>query len=733
MTQTNFPLGRQAPSDVGSAVLLVTFALTGLNACADDSIGQRGGALSLATPRTTEDAGPGPDGAHTLLRTTSNTFADPNAPAGHYCVDPEEPAQPPATITARLATRPAPASGALSVDFQQASAHSITIWSAIVADETDDDGRDTGTRLVLLDRSSTDDSSYVLHRGKYDFALRTPSSSRITSRAGSETRTLVAPSDDLSRYEIATTYTVNARGGLTVDDVALVHADTHVAVSHAGGAGHLVDVPSGCEEAALVRFGPIPQGMPSFKWPENKGCDSARCVDVRLGYIHAVHDTWRMTQIMDVVASRPSGARAWAWGRPGIDQFGQSAGAETIPARLFGPYTTDRFETIRELYRDHLTVLREAHMDGIDLRLKCPEVDEQSGNACFSVEGLLGQHWVKGWVNICPRTWGFLDGRFDDDASEWRRWFDHVVGHELYHHHYAHIDGLGWRMVKDQHYHRHGNNCTTGTTKAMYADYGGANYDHRLTHLASYVNDLGDACNHRRVLLRNVDTYNTMALNIGRRVRSRDLWHWPMPAPPTAQPPTCVGGVGCLCEHINTGPLGTPPDGDSSHQHYCSDDDGQVECMGTKFGVATVGVCTRCADVRGPGCACRGEAEACDSGFCFGEDTGQGGSYGTCYRDPPPLFACLANCEDLLGSGAFCMNDHPVRARCVPYGTTTPEAYNCWESGGHMDPNQLACTGQPECGAGAPSWNGHPSPTCQDLGYSAYFVCDASQRCVVDI
>jgi hypothetical protein len=209
-------------------------------------------------------------------------------------------------------------------------------------------------------------------------------------------------------------------------------------------------------------------------------------------------------------------------------------------------------------------------------------------------------------------------------------------------------------------------------------------------------------------------------------VWKKSLWFWPQPAPPTPHPPQCVGGAGCLCEDTQDY---YAPDGDYSPTQYCGDWDGRAECVKTTFNASeTVGVCRLCDDQRGPGCPCNDVQAPCAVGSCFGDDTdGPASSWGQCFVEPP-TFACLADCEALLGNGAFCMTDHPDHARCVPVGTTLPEASSCWLDEGHMDTNTLACTATPECGPGAPG-----AVSCADLGYPPYFVCDTSQRCVVDL
>jgi hypothetical protein len=199
------------------------------------------------------------------------------------------------------------------------------------------------------------------------------------------------------------------------------------------------------------------------------------------------------------------------------------------------------------------------------------------------------------------------------------------------------------------------------------------------------------------------------------------MTHWPKLGDPTPQPPECTGEIGCLCEATNGWEA---PDGDYAADQYCPDNDGLAECMTTTFNASSeVGICTLCDEWRGPGCPCNDVGEPCDQGSCWGDDTGgPSNATGTCYVDDNlPAFGCLADCEALLGNGAFCMHDHPDHARCVPVGTTLPEASNCWWFVGHMDPQTLSCTSEEEC---------VNDSDCHDLGYPIYFDCDASLRCV---
>lgn len=190
------------------------------------------------------------------------------------------------------------------------------------------------------------------------------------------------------------------------------------------------------------------------------------------------------------------------------------------------------------------------------------------------------------------------------------------------------------------------------------------------------------------------------------------------PVGPSA--PSCVGGEGCLYETVG---FGDAPNGDFADDTFC--DDG-LQCQATSIGGTTYGICGNCADERGAGCACDDGAtnQHCAPGLqCWDMDPTLPSNQGVCYGDEAPSFACLEDCELVAGNGAFCMHDHPGRARCVPYGTTLPEAYNCWQDGGHMDPQELSCTTSAQC---------FQASDCHALGYPFHFFCDGTLRCVTN-
>jgi hypothetical protein len=521
-----------------------------------------------------------------------------------------------------------------------------------------------------------------------------------------------------------TTYQPRA-GQLGVVDVALRKLSSGQTVDQAGGLD-LVDVPGSCEEEAILAFGSIPTGMPSFKFPDNVGCEGLRCVETRLAYMHSVHDTWRLTQMFAILADTETPQRSFYWGQPGMTQDGESAGLRTSPKYWFGGYDNTRFWNIKDMFDRHLDVLRSAKMGGVKLHLKCPNAADNGANACIT-GSMYAHHHVKGYVNICPSTWSDLDVSFDDDGDGWWEWFIHIVGHEFYHHQWVkYPDALfNWKMLSDRQTHWHGSNCGAIDSDKHYAYWLYDPFDKGPRHLSTYDNGNGSSCGHRDKATLNVDNYNTFARIVGRRVWKKEMWYWPKPADPTPQAPTCEEDPGCLC--ADTGSY-YQPDGDYLPTQYCPDHEGLATCQTTTFNASqTVGICTLCDEHRGAGCPCNELTQACDEGTCWGDDTfGQASATGICLGQDPPSWQCLADCEQLLGNGAFCLHDHPDQARCVPYGTTLPEASNCWWDGGHMDPNELACTFDPECGVAA-------GVSCQDLGYPAYFVCDASLRCVADV
>jgi hypothetical protein len=513
----------------------------------------------------------------------------------------------------------------------------------------------------------------------------------------------------LADVELRVTYgfgvdSATGRRGLGLAALDVVPAGGGDALDHhvPAGLGYAA-TPGSCQEQALVQFGPFPWDMPALKWPTIQGCSESRCVRIALSWLRLHHNAWRATQMMAFLASKSDAEKSFYWTRPGTDADGNAVSLRSSPEYWYGSWDKDRYLAVKEAIGDLWTIVREAKTGTTNLRLQCPNQATNPGNVCFTAHP-LGHHFVKGWINFCSEA--FTEDGCNSSISDT---VDEVMHHEPLHHVFVHLDGI--KALTDHKTHGHGNTCLSDLkTEPIYCE-------SMVRHMATT-----GSCNHRDKGVTTVDAHAQFVRAIGTMVRAGDMTHWPMPADPTPHPPDCVGPLGCLCDEV---PWDGVPDGDATDHTYCEDDEqGPATCQKTKFNASeTVGICTSCADKRGPGCPCDDLSEPCDVGFCWGDDTGNGGSTGTCWNDPPPSWACLADCEALLGNGAFCMHDHPDHARCVPVGTSLPEASNCWWDGGHMDPQELACTTAPECGVAA-------GVTCQQLGYPDYFVCDGTLRCV---
>ena len=230
--------------------------------------------------------------------------------------------------------------------------------------------------------------------------------------------------------------------------------------------------------------------------------------------------------------------------------------------------------------------------------------------------------------------------------------------HEPLHHVFTHINGL--KALRDNITHGHGNACLDDvTTKPVYCEQSAQDWV-GIRHFVEH----GSECWHHDKIVQSVDAHAKFILQVGNAVRSGAMTHWPQPVV-TPEAPECVGEVGCLCDEVWPG---DPPDGDYLPTTFCEDDEGETVCMQTTFNASqTVGVCTLCDEHRGPGCACNDVTLPCDEGSCFGDDTnGLASATGTCFvNENIPSFACLADCEELIGDDAFCMHDHPDGARCV--------------------------------------------------------------------
>ena len=491
----------------------------------------------------------------------------------------------------------------------------------------------------------------------------------------------------------------------------------------AGGAvrlGHhkpdfgLALTPTGCLEAAIVRYGPVQSDMPPINPPIVHGCEGADCEKVLLAWIRTHHNVWRANQMFEILEDADPVYRSWLWGQPGLDQNGDPVGFEngmssSSPEYWYGAYAGHRFSAIKEVLEKYWRILRTAETDDgvIDIRLQCPYDDR---NGC-SVNDAYGHHVVKGWVNICNE--GLTDAK--SGFSSVYEAVTATVRHELLHHVFVRFKG-GTRAIKDTFTHGHGSTCLANLqTEVIYGE-------DEVRELATYVASDGESCWHQDLALQTAESHALFAHAVGTMVKTEKMWTWPKHADPTPQPPACYGDPGCLCYETQ---LAETPDGDYSSSHFCPDHDGVATCVETEVNAgAIVGICNRCEDERGPGCDCNDLDLPCDVGSCFGDDThGNAAGTGKCYLDAPPAWACLADCERLFNDPqAYCYNDHPgARARCMDSDCPQYLAYNCAQQG--LICRDGACV--QECG----DYVDGDLVTCQDLGYPSYYECSGQFRC----
>lgn len=442
-----------------------------------------------------------------------------------------------------------------------------------------------------------------------------------------------------------------------------------------------------------------PQSFPAINFPSQE-CDSlSDCWQVRESWARAHYYTWAARAVLHYIASKNSEEqRRFLWSRPGLAANGSSAGQRSSPEYWFGPWSDKRFDTVKRAIDKLWDVLLSNKTGGITVKLRCPEPGLHPANVCFSKKP-AAHHWVKGTVDLCASFFT------NSDAEQGR-----LMAHELLHHLFVKYGAI-WVAVQDTHYHGHGLGC--GLQPKTEAGYG----EEKIRELATYENSNGDDCGHRARNVRNNDTYAQFVRALGHRVYSGELVEWPLPTPPTAQPPACVGEENCLCTDESTWPANQyfEPDGDFSPDLWCPDNDGEMTCMETKFGATPEGVCKKCDVFRGPGCECD-DQRPCATGSCFG-DTTFGGGVGHCFEDPPPSWACLADCNRLFNSNAaWCYAEYPTgQARCMDHLCSQPQAYECASEGKVCRYGQCVV----ECDETA---------DCQAKGYPDYFECQ-SHRC----
>lgn len=517
---------------------------------------------------------------------------------------------------------------------------------------------------------------------------------------------------NMDELDLVVTYEITTKGSkstLGARDLELIDRTTGATVdaAHHDDGMVLAAPPGSCEEAGLVRFGPLPHDMPPINFPEID-CHTGKCEDVAEGWVRLHHNVWRASQMFALMDGWHPQTRSFFWDRPGIDAGGSAVSIRTSPAYWFGDYDGDRYQAVRDVIGKFWTIVRTNKTGAITLRLKCPDPWSEPGNVCFN-SSTLGHHWVKGYVNLCDATWWATPGCSEalDNVHE-------VLHHEPLHHVFTSINGP--KALRDTITHGHGWGCLSGvTTKTVYCEESQGN----MVGIRHFV-EHGEGCWHHDKVVQTVDAYAQFIQAIGNLVYTGGMTHWPLPAPPTPHAPQCEDEVGCLCSVADW----QDPDGDYLPNTYCDDSEGDTVCMTKTFNASqTVGICTLCDEHRGPGCACNDLWMPCEQGNCYGDDTnGTDSAVGTCFMDDNvPDFACLADCEALMGAGSVCLPHHPDGARCVPPGTSNAEAGTCWLYTGHMDPGTNECTAEEEC---------IETSDCHDLGYPVYFACDASLRCV---
>jgi hypothetical protein len=448
-----------------------------------------------------------------------------------------------------------------------------------------------------------------------------------------------------------------------------------------------------------------PQSFPAFHFPDQPCNDLPDCATAREGWMRAHYFTWAARQVIHLIASQGHvEKKKYLWKRPGLGKDGQSLGQKTSPAYWFGDWSDERFLTVKRAIDKLWGVLSTAETGGIGIELRCPTKNEHPGNVCFSKKP-SAHHIVKGKVDLCA---GFFEpGTNEDfvDANQGR-----LVAHELLHHLFVKFGNI-WVAVQDTHYHGHGPGC--GLEPKTEPAYG----EGRIRHLATYRNSNGNDCGHPERNIRNNDTYAHFVQEIGSAVYTGRMVKWPLPTPPTPKPPECQGEENCLCEDKSSWPLNEyfEPDGDWRPDRWCPDHDGEMTCMETKYGAQTEGTCKKCESFRGPGCECD-DQRPCAVGSCFGDDT-FGGGVGRCFKDPPPAWQCLVDCERLFNSEqSWCYSDYPTgRARCMDHLCTKPEAFACAQQGKVCRYGECVV----ECESTA---------DCQTKGYPGTFTCQSS-RC----
>ncbi len=540
----------------------------------------------------------------------------------------------------------------------------------------------------------------------------------VVSTRATDVLELSVGSTPLTDLEVIETYEVLAGGRLR-----LVRAQPRLLASAMAARSGVSDqfedrptsltssfVPTSCEEKSIVAFGPRPSDMPPVTFPEVQDCQTmhwepqhAECIRVLSAWMELHYWTWRVMQVAASLDSRNPANREWAWSRPAYSWGFQGPVAGDGCTSLefwFGPYHPVRYAGWRHAMQRYWDRVRHAVAGHTDLKLVCRYWPEDQYNLCYTSDvSPAGHHETIGKINICVDN--FAVGTFDDPARVGK-----LVGHELFHILWFQLDGQ-WRLIGDVVSHAHGDLCSADRkSERIYGE-------DEIRHLVTYRNSKGSDCGHLDKNLTVCDTHALYISTLGKALRAKSVTSWPMPADPTPQPPSCVGGEGCLCETVA---FDDAPDGDFAADKFCTDNDGQLTCVRTKVNASsTVGICKRCDTERGPGCECDHQ-RPCAVGTCFGDDT-RGGGVGHCFLDPPPDWMCLADCQRLFNSpAAWCWHDYPGgRARCIDPFCEPWDVLDCLEAGGVCRSNQA---GVPQCVNECVDDSG-----CLAAGYPGSFRC----------
>lgn len=565
------------------------------------------------------------------------------------------------------------------------------------------------------------------------------------------------PGNSLDGYRITAKYNLNTPNRIKLGEITASNASGAPVGAPFSPVGGLAQPPSNCVEEAYIRFGPLPHDFPNpivqpkiagFPGGNDPGeCSWGQCSDLFLSHLRSIHGLWRLGQIFKIMENMGHDQRRWAWGRPGghLDWKGdlESLGDWTKPEFYWGAYDEDRFEAIAGFIHTHLTNLKNADIDDAELQWTCG-----GPGLCDGSNHYKAMTWPRGDTTFCSEMWDYWDA-----ATCQPRKIDGIarlVLHESMH--LRKVDYGGYSAyIGDLHMHHHNPTSCVVTTNSWFRDYGSpscsagwanafsGSSDHGIYELAHYYNQDAppDQCGHRHDATQNIDTYVAFAEITDIKVRTEGFKYWPLPVP-SVPAPTCEGTPGCLCDDVG---LDDAPDGDFAIDKFCDNNQSSeyiphLVCRAEEFQGQSVGICEDCDEVgnRGPGCPCNDVQFPCNVGECWGDDTGGlASAVGTCFDTsaPPhqaPTWACLADCEHLLGQGAWCAWNHDDRARCIPGGVGLPDAVNCWNSGSWIEPNTLECApvGVHECGN---------SSECQDVwGYPQPYGCVLSdegwKRCV---